>query len=168
MPYSGQILSFYQHYPRDQTQYLTVFNLKNKQQLCLAITTKYLLKSCKMNTMGMKSHILNELDIEISVGLNHVFSSQGGGISLEFEHMFFKWTHYQHILFYIPDIDECATGTHECSQFAICTNNIGSYKCMCTPNFTGDGRACTGMYCILQKRANIDSNKIFNHCILSF
>lgn len=48
-------------------------------------------------------------------------------------------------MFYIADIDECAIGTHECSELAICKNNLGSYKCMCKPNFTGDGRTCTGI-----------------------
>ena len=27
---------------------------------------------------------------------------------------------------------------------AVCTNTIGSYDCMCKPEYTGDGFNCTG------------------------
>ena len=33
------------------------------------------------------------------------------------------------------DIDECATGVHECDPNAICTNTIGSYECHCIGNY---------------------------------
>ena len=42
------------------------------------------------------------------------------------------------------DIDECADGTHRCSQ--ICRNNIGSYSCLCSDGFQldSDGFHCEG------------------------
>ena len=40
------------------------------------------------------------------------------------------------------DIDECRTGTSNCNTNAICTNNPGSFTCVCRPGYTGDGRTC--------------------------
>ncbi|XP_067046856.1 uromodulin-like isoform X1 [Acropora muricata] len=38
------------------------------------------------------------------------------------------------------DIDECASGTHNCiREKAICTNALGSYKCTCKSGYRGDG-----------------------------
>ena len=31
-----------------------------------------------------------------------------------------------------------------CSDFATCTNKIGSYSCTCNEDFTGDGKNCSG------------------------
>ena len=36
------------------------------------------------------------------------------------------------------------THRHSCSEYAICTNVIGSYNCTCYSKFTGDGKICTG------------------------
>ncbi|MEZ4317912.1 MAG: DUF4215 domain-containing protein [Myxococcota bacterium] len=41
------------------------------------------------------------------------------------------------------DIDECATGTDVCHDFADCTNTQGSHTCACRAGFTGDGLSCT-------------------------
>jgi hypothetical protein len=51
-----------------------------------------------------------------------------------------KWS-FAHI-----DVNECATGFHECDVNAICTNTIGSYMCQCLTGFCGDGFKCTGMH----------------------
>jgi hypothetical protein len=40
------------------------------------------------------------------------------------------------------DIDECATGTDNCSVDASCTNTVGSFTCACNPGYEGDGVAC--------------------------
>lgn len=42
------------------------------------------------------------------------------------------------------DINECANGTHKCSQQ--CHNTVGSYKCSCDKNFVLDnnGQTCLG------------------------
>ena len=40
------------------------------------------------------------------------------------------------------DIDECATGTHDCAVAAICTNTPGSFSCACREGWVGDGKTC--------------------------
>ena len=44
----------------------------------------------------------------------------------------------------IADIDECATGTHNCDQQ--CHNTNGSYECSCHRNFIlgSDEQTCLG------------------------
>ena len=42
------------------------------------------------------------------------------------------------------DIDECATGTHNRSDYAVCNNTKGGHNCTCKKGFIGDGVNCTG------------------------
>ena len=59
-----------------------------------------------------------------------------------------KWVYRYHPVLYIrqfgfvPDVDECAVGTHECAQF--CNNTIGLYTCICGEEFNlaPDGKTC--------------------------
>lgn len=51
----------------------------------------------------------------------------------------------------ITDFDECShEGHHDCSEFADCINEKGSYRCQCRPGFIDssdeDGRICLGKY----------------------
>ena len=59
---------------------------------------------------------------------------------------FQSYQSYQAMLIFhcFSDIDECATGTHNCSDHAVCNNNKGGYDCTCRKGFTGDGENCTG------------------------
>ncbi|KAJ7344448.1 hypothetical protein JRQ81_000398 [Phrynocephalus forsythii] len=41
-----------------------------------------------------------------------------------------------------PDVDECAEGSDECHADAICQNTPKSYKCMCKPGYSGEGKTC--------------------------
>lgn len=42
------------------------------------------------------------------------------------------------------DINECLTGTNNCSSTgSMCINTLGSYDCHCTAGFEGDGILCT-------------------------
>ena len=44
-------------------------------------------------------------------------------------------------------MDECADDTlNECHENGDCNNTIGSYDCMCTIGYTGDGFNCSGTY----------------------
>ena len=47
------------------------------------------------------------------------------------------------LLIYL-DINECATGTHNCLANAACTNTPGSFICVCNPGFQFDGGLCKG------------------------
>ena len=42
------------------------------------------------------------------------------------------------------DFNECATGTHNCSDHAVCNNTKGGHNCTCKKGFVGDGENCTG------------------------
>ena len=46
---------------------------------------------------------------------------------------------------FLSDINECTTNVHKCAANAFCNNTDGSYNCTCSPGFTGNGTACTGM-----------------------
>ena len=48
--------------------------------------------------------------------------------------------------FFTLDVDECATGTHNCSIHAWCSNVEGSFNCSCKSGFLGDGTTCTGKF----------------------
>lgn len=44
------------------------------------------------------------------------------------------------ILLFCVDIDECASGDHQClGGTATCTNTVGSYSCSCKNGYVGDG-----------------------------
>ena len=47
------------------------------------------------------------------------------------------------IYFELTDIDECSAGTHDCIANSECTDNPGSFSCVCSAGFTGDGNTCT-------------------------
>ena len=40
------------------------------------------------------------------------------------------------------DINECASGLHDCHGSASCTNTVGSFSCSCNNPYTGDGKKC--------------------------
>uniref|UniRef100_A0A0G4FSX3 EGF-like domain-containing protein n=1 Tax=Chromera velia CCMP2878 TaxID=1169474 RepID=A0A0G4FSX3_9ALVE len=40
------------------------------------------------------------------------------------------------------EVDECATGSHNCAAHATCTNTNGSFTCACPEGLDGDGIAC--------------------------
>ena len=42
-------------------------------------------------------------------------------------------------------VDECALGTHQCSEHATCVDTEQEYYCLCETGYTGDGINCTGM-----------------------
>ena len=44
------------------------------------------------------------------------------------------------------DIDECASGTHNCDANAQCINTIGSFKCNCVQGYSGNGVECSGTF----------------------
>lgn len=48
------------------------------------------------------------------------------------------------ILFPSTDLDECKTGSHNCSFYSVCTNTLGAFSCSCRTGFKGDGVDCSG------------------------
>ena len=38
------------------------------------------------------------------------------------------------------DIDECASGAHDCHARTACINVVGSHGCKCKRGFSGDGK----------------------------
>ena len=51
-----------------------------------------------------------------------------------------KWN----IWFLLIDLDECASGDHDCHKYGICHNEIGSYTCHCQFGYVGNGTWCEG------------------------
>ena len=42
------------------------------------------------------------------------------------------------------DVDECVNGNNNCDENADCTNTEGSFICMCSSGFSGNGTSCNG------------------------
>ena len=47
---------------------------------------------------------------------------------------------------YVSDVNECATGEHDCHPNAFCIDIAGSWVCSCLSGFTGNGTFCTGEF----------------------
>lgn len=43
------------------------------------------------------------------------------------------------------DINECTLQEDNCSPKANCTNQIGSFSCVCLSGYVGNGITCVGM-----------------------
>ena len=48
--------------------------------------------------------------------------------------------------FVYSDIDECTDGTNDCDANAACTNQDGSFTCVCNTGYTGNGNTCAGTH----------------------
>ena len=49
-------------------------------------------------------------------------------------------------LWFLSDLDECATNTHSCDANAYCNNTIGSHNCTCYSGYNGTGLLCDSEY----------------------
>ena len=48
------------------------------------------------------------------------------------------------VFFSVSDINECSVSPPMCHVSALCINTLGSYRCICSPGYTYNGRRCTG------------------------
>lgn len=69
------------------------------------------------------------------------------------------WSSFPNI--YFSDINECAEGTHRCSQK--CTNIQGGYNCSCVDGFTlqADTYSCQGIIIRLYQLRSYDLTEIY-------
>lgn len=49
----------------------------------------------------------------------------------------------QNMSIVFADVDECSYGSHNCDVNARCINTPGSFACICSPCYEGDGISCT-------------------------
>ena len=61
--------------------------------------------------------------------------------TIVFVHVFTSITYY-------TDENECLTRSHNCHDNATCANTPGSFDCVCSSGYSGDGIDCTGMLVI--------------------
>ena len=55
--------------------------------------------------------------------------------------------HLIETLFLFPaDVNECTSLPSTCHVNAQCSNTIGSYRCACSPGYTGNGKTCRGTW----------------------
>ena len=47
------------------------------------------------------------------------------------------WKSHVTTHFSTADVNECQTGSHQCTSGGRCVNNPGNYSCECLPGFTG-------------------------------
>ena len=75
-----------------------------------------------------------------------IHSSQNGGTIVKRNKTLILEKNEYHNLFpnVILDIDECAAGTHNCSEKAECKNLKGRFNCTCKTGFAGHGQNCSG------------------------
>ena len=52
------------------------------------------------------------------------------------------------------DVNECATGEHNCTALHQCINSPGLFICECYPGYTGDESSCTGKQLFNSKYCN--------------
>ena len=52
------------------------------------------------------------------------------------------------------DVDECL-GVNQCSEYASCSNTVGSYQCKCDSGYWGNGRNCTN-HSVLALNTNLE------------
>lgn len=48
------------------------------------------------------------------------------------------------LFLFISDINECTASSPVCHVSAQCNNTLGSYRCICNPGYTYNGKRCTG------------------------
>lgn len=66
------------------------------------------------------------------------------------------------------DVDECETGASDCDPNARCINNPGSYECVCSDGFTGNGFTCKDVNECLINNGGCDENAQCINTIGSF
>ena len=118
----GVLVDFFVHLTKQQDE----DELKNK-----------LIKSLERN-----NYILGESDIT-AARFTDSLQAQGN-----YKNKLIIKTRLTFIKYEIPDFDECShEGHHDCSEFADCINEKGTYRCQCRPGFIDseeDGRTCLG------------------------
>ena len=66
-------------------------------------------------------------------------------------HFFYNSVSKKHNIIHVAvfgvclDVNECSAPEAFCDINAKCKNTRGSYRCLCIPGFTGDGKTCSGM-----------------------
>ena len=65
------------------------------------------------------------------------------------EQIILAWTYYVYLTqltIIILDVDECATGVHNCKSNERCVNKPGRFVCRCLDGYESVNNMCVGTY----------------------
>jgi hypothetical protein len=59
-------------------------------------------------------------------------------------------------IYFNTDLNECLLGTYQCNSTQTCSNQPGSYDCVCGTNQVDDGGICRGKWINVLSAALVD------------
>ncbi len=84
----------------------------------------------------------NCTDSEGSFECHCISGYRGDGFNCTGDNIKYPDRYLAHFNNFVIDIDECSEAVHSCDSNANCSNTEGTYTCMCTEGYHGDGFTC--------------------------
>lgn len=96
---------------------------------------------CPANGISVEVISLEYMDF---VAFTYRWLEDGESISMGYIFKQTLWLILHLLFFFNKDIDECATGAHNCRADQVCVNLRGSFSCQCPPGYQKRGDQCVG------------------------